>query len=94
MRARELLTALTIPSQGQAYQYLLHQQGGKTVKITSIHPQEKLLLFSYEEQKPPLAMRELLISLMTHRNLPLYFWDGKQAQPIYGFKEEQDAVII
>lgn len=95
MQAKELLTALTIPSTGASYEEIVFQQNQKQIPFTTLEIDDHgdLILFN-EPQKAPLPMKELLTKLMTNRSRTLRYWDGEERQPIYGFKEEKQRIII
>lgn len=94
MRASELLTALTLPSQGQELQQLLLSINGTPKPCSGIDYQGDRLILIADNNQLPLPMPKLLTALMTHRPLYLFYMEDNALQPIYGFKEEGNALIL
>lgn len=94
MKASELLTALTLPQKMQTYQGIAQENQQKRLPITQIRQEEHGLVFRSLPGQAPLAMKDLLTILMTHRRLSLYLETKTGQQPIYGFKEQDDQIIL
>lgn len=94
MKASELLTALTLPQKKQTYQGIAHFEEQKLLPITQIQKENQGLVFCSITGQAPLAMKDLLTILMTHRRLSLYLETKNGTQPIYGFKEQGNQIIL
>jgi hypothetical protein len=94
MRARDLLTALTITTQKE-YQGIYLKQETSLIPFTTItkDSSENLLLFS-EPNQPALPIKELYTYLMLNKHSPLIYWNGESWQPVYGFREENQQIIL
>lgn len=95
MKARELLTALTLPQKKQIYQGIGQLEKQKFIPITQIKLQEIGLVFVTNPGQAPLTIKDLLTILMTHRGLSLYLQTpNKELKPIYGFKEQEQQILL
>lgn len=94
MKASELLTALTLPQKKQTYQGIAQLDQQNLLPITQIRQEGDKLVFRSLPGQAPLAMKDLLTILMTHRRLALYLETKATKQPIYGFKERDNQIIL
>ncbi|MDT2756673.1 hypothetical protein P7G51_04650 [Enterococcus asini] len=95
MKASELLTALTLPQKKQNLQGIAQYHKQRMLPITRIQQQEIGLVFISEIRTAPLSMKDLLTILMTHRRLSLYLQTPhNEVKPIYGFKEQDQQIIL
>lgn len=94
MKASELLTALTLPQKKQTYQGIARFEEQKLLPITQIRQENQGLVFCSIAGQAPLTMKDLLTILMTHRRLSLYLETKNGTQPIYGFKEQGNQIIL
>lgn len=94
MRASELLTAITLPTQGQAYQGLLISRESRQLPCSQIRQTDGQLIFIADNNLPPLPLTKIVIALMTHRSFILMTYAEELFLPVYGFKETADALIL
>lgn len=94
MRASELLTALTLPSQDQELRQIQISVAGSLRPCSRVDYQAEQLILVADSSRPPLSMTKLVTLLMTHRRYQLFYSDGKHTAAVYGFKEEKNNLIL
>lgn len=94
MRASELLTALTLPTQGQNYQGLVISRDQRRFPCSRVRQTEDQLILIADSDYPPLPLQKIVVALMTHRPLLLMTYAEDVFLPIYGFKEEANQLIL
>lgn len=94
MRAVEFLTALSIKVYSEEYEGLFIKQNKKYVPVTNILREEDRIIFMADNSLPAITMSELHSVLTANKKARLFYDNGKDIFPMFGFREEKNKIII
>lgn len=95
MRAQELLTALSIKVFTTEYEGIYYSKDKQIIPFTTIDVDGtgNLVLY-HESRKPPLLIKDLLTKLMLNKKRQITYWDGEEKLPLFGYKIDDNKIIV
>lgn len=95
MRASDLLTALSTNVFDNEYSGVYSTYNGKLLPFTTIKVDKdgNLILFR-ENKKPALPMKDFYSALMNNKSKKIKIWSGSESIPAFGFKMDQNRIVI
>ncbi|EPH94695.1 hypothetical protein D920_02882 [Enterococcus faecalis 13-SD-W-01] len=94
MRAADLLTIMTVSPQKMSYEKICLKKNDRFLPLTGIETIQDQLVFLFEEKKPSISMRDVMVFLMKNREKNICYYDGNEKQPVYGIKETEGVLQI
>jgi hypothetical protein len=94
MRAADLLTIMTASPQKISYEKICHKKNDRFFSLTGIDLIQDQLVFLFEEKKPSIPMRDVMVFLMKNREKNICYKEKNEILPVYGVKETEGILQI